>query len=144
MIDKKRSDFCIVCRKNTEYTLQKQNITKTINGKEYTFNITTAICNECGEEMSIPGLIDKNIQEVDEQYRDQEGIVSIDDIEKLMKIYKIGKGPLSRVLGFGEVTITRYLSGQIPSKEYSDIIRVALSSPIFMEKQLFSFLDIDI
>ena len=26
-------------------------------------------------------------------------------------------------LGFGEVTITRYLSGQIPSKEYSDIIK---------------------
>lgn len=136
MEEKKRIDFCTVCRKETEYTLQKRNITKTIKDAEYTFSITAAVCNECGEEMSIPGLIDRNIQEVDEQYRDYEGIVSVDDIEKLMKIYKIGKAPLSLALGFGEVTVTRYLSGQIPSKEYSDIMKMALSSPAFMKGKL--------
>lgn len=136
MEGKGRIDFCTVCRKETEYTLQKRNIIKTIKGIDYTFSITVALCDECGEEMSIPGLIDKNIQEVDKQYRACEGIVSVDDIEKLMKIYKIGKAPLSLALGFGEVTITRYLSGQIPSKEYSDIMKMALSSPAFMKEKL--------
>lgn len=136
MAEKGRFDFCTVCRKDTAYTLQKQNITKTIKDKKYTFSITVAVCDECGEEMSVPGLIDKNIQEVDEQYRTYEGIVSIEDIENLMKLYKIGKGPLSLALGFGEVTITRYLSGQIPSKEYSDIIRAALSSTTYMREKL--------
>lgn len=132
----KRIDFCTVCRKETEYTLQKRTIAKTIKGVEYTFSITVAICNECGKEMGIPGLIDKNIQEIDTQYRAYEHIISIDDIQKLMKIYRIGKAPLSLALGFGEVTITRYLSGQIPSKEYSDIMKKALSSPTFMKKKL--------
>lgn len=136
MAENKRIDFCTVCRRETEYTLQKQNIVKNIKDKDYTFHITVAVCNECGEEMSIPGLIDRNIQEIDEQYRAYEGIVSIEDIQKLMQIYNIGKGPLSLALGFGEVTITRYLSGQIPSKEYSNILREALSSPTFMKKQL--------
>lgn len=136
MAEKRRIDFCTVCRKETEYTLQKRNIKKKIKEVEYTFGITVAICDECGEEMSIPGLIDKNIQEVDEQYRAYEGIVLIGDIEKLMKIYKIGKAPLSLALGFGEITITRYLSGQIPSKEYSDIMKRALSSPTFMKEKL--------
>ena len=136
MAEKRRIDFCTVCRKETEYTLQKRNIKKKIKEVEYTFGITVAICDECGEEMSIPGLIDKNIQEVDEQYRAYEGIVSIGDIEKLMKIYKIGKAPLSLALGFGETTITRYISGQIPSKEYSDIMKRALSSPTFMKEKL--------
>ena len=136
MAEKRRIDFCTVCRKETEYTLQKRNIKRKIKEVEYTFGITVAICDECGEEMSIPGLIDKNIQEVDEQYRAYEGIVSIGDIEKLMKIYKIGKAPLSLALGFGEITITRYLSGQIPSKEYSDIMKRALSSPTFMKEKL--------
>ncbi|MDO4298199.1 MAG: DUF4065 domain-containing protein [Lachnospiraceae bacterium] len=86
--------------------------------------------------MSIPGLIDKNVQEIDEQYRSTEGIVSVDDIEKLLKIYKLGKAPLSLSLGFGEVTITRYLAGQIPSKEYSDIMKSALTSPAYMKKLL--------
>ena len=136
MENKGRVDFCTACRKETNFTLQKRNINKRIKDKEYTFYITVAICDECGEEMSISGLIDRNIQEVDTQYRDYENIVSIDDIERLMKIYKIGKAPLSLALGFGEVTITRYLSGQIPSKEYSVIMKKALSSPAFMKQKL--------
>lgn len=136
MAENRRIDFCIECRKDTEYVLQKKNITKKIKDKEYTFTITTAICAECGEEMSIPGLIDKNVQEIDEQYRAMEGIISVDDIEKLLKLYKLGKAPLSLALGFGEVTITRYLAGQIPSKEYSDIMKSALTSPAYMKKLL--------
>lgn len=136
MAEKRRRDFCIECRKETEYVLQKKNIRKVVRDKEYEFQITAAICVECGEEMSIPGLIDQNVREVDEQYRAAEGIVSVDDIEKLMKIYKIGKAPLSLGLGFGEVTIPRYLEGQIPSKEYSDIMRSALTSPSYMKRKL--------
>ena len=131
-----RRDFCIECRKETEYVLQKKKIVKNIREKEYTFEITVAVCTECGEEMSIPGIIDQNVQEVDEQYRAMEGIVSIDDIKKIMDIYKIGKAPLSLALGFGEVTIPRYLEGQVPSKEYSDIIKAALSSPAYMKQKL--------
>lgn len=63
-----RIDFCTNCRKETEYTLQKRNIVRTVNGIEHTFSITVAICNECGKEMSPHGLINKNIQEVEEQY----------------------------------------------------------------------------
>lgn len=136
MFEKERRDFCIECRKETEYFLQKKDIVKTIRDKDYTFGITVAICAECGEEMSIPGLIDKNVAEIDEQYRAVEGLVSIEDIERLMKIYKIGKAPLSLALGFGEVTIPRYLEGQVPSKEYSNIIKAALTSPVYMKQKL--------
>lgn len=136
MKEKGRMDFCIECRKETGYLLRKKNIVKTIRDKEYTFGITAAICAECGGEMSIPGLIDKNVREIDEQYRAAEGLVTVDDIEKLMKIYKIGKAPLSLALGFGEVTIPRYLEGQVPSKEYSDIVKAALASPAYMKRRL--------
>lgn len=138
MAEKGRKDFCIECRKETEFFLQKKDIVKIIRDKEYRFGITVAICTRCGEEMSIPGLIDKNVQEIDEQYRVAEGLVSVDDIEKLMKIYRIGKAPLSLALGFGEVTIPRYLEGQIPSKEYSDVMRAALASPAYMKQKLLN------
>lgn len=136
MAENGKKDFCIECRKETEYVLQEKNIIKTVRDKDYQFRITVAVCVECGEEMSIPGIIDQNVVEIDEQYRTAEGIVSVEDIEKLMKIYKIGKAPLSLCLGFGEVTIPRYLEGQIPSKEYSDVIRSALTSPSYMKRKL--------
>lgn len=72
-----RRDFCIECRKETEYLLQKREVVKKIRDKQYTFGITVAVCAECGEEMSIPGLLDKNIQEIDGLYRVIEGLVTI-------------------------------------------------------------------
>ena len=109
------------CRKETAYALHKTPITKMIREKEYHFLITTAHCKECGCEVGVKGILDYNAKEVDEQFRKAEGIISLEEIERLGKIYNLGKAPLSIALGFGEVTITRYLAGQIPSKEYSDI-----------------------
>lgn len=136
MAERGRQDFCIACRRETEYLLQKRNIVKVIRDKEYTFEITVAVCAECGGEMSIPGLMDQNVQEVDAQYRSIEGLATVGDIEKLMKLYRIGQAPLSLALGFGEVTVPRYLEGQIPSREYSDIIKAALASPAYMKERL--------
>lgn len=126
------------CRKETEYALHKTPITKIIREKEYPFLITTAYCKECGCEVGVKGIIDYNAKEIDEQFRKIEGIVSVEKIEKLSKIYNLGKAPLAIALGFGEVTITRYLAGQVPSKEYSDIMRAALSDTAVMKELLDS------
>lgn len=138
---KERTGFCIECREETTYQLQRVLRTKCIREKEYVFEILEAVCEKCGEPVNIPGLMDRNAQEIDRQYRLQEGIVSIEDINNLMAVYKLGKAPLSLALGFGEITITRYLAGQIPSKEYSDIIRRALESPEFMVDKLNENMD---
>ncbi len=69
MKSKEKVDFCTTCRKETIYTLRKASINKRIKGKEYIFRITTAVCSECGEEMNIPGLIDRNIHEFGKQYK---------------------------------------------------------------------------
>lgn len=134
----RRRTFCIECRKETEYALRKTPVTKTIREKEYQFLITTAHCKECGCEVGVKGILDYNVKEIDEQFRKAEDIVTTEEIEKLGKIYNLGKAPLSIALGFGEVTITRYLAGQVPSKEYSDIMRAALSDTKVMKEMLES------
>lgn len=62
-------DFCTECRRETSYILKKIKINQTIREKEYTFEITVVFCNECGGEMGVPGLLDYNMKEIDEQYR---------------------------------------------------------------------------
>jgi len=133
--------FCTECREMTTYRIQNITYKKTIRDKEYEFIIKEAVCEKCGEVVNIPGLMDSNSQEIDRQYRLQEDIVTVEDINDLMKIYNIGKTPLSLALGFGEITITRYLVGQVPSKEYSDIIKKALESPKFMMEKINENMD---
>ena len=132
----RKEDFCVYCREVRPYSAVRKNIRERIRDKDYSFVITTYVCGCCHHEMSVPGVFDLNSREIDDQYRRAESIVSMEDIKNLMKICNIGKTPLSLALGFGEITVTRYLEGQVPSKEYSDVIRRALSCPSFMKEML--------
>ena len=40
-----------------------------------------------------------------------------------MSKYNIGKRPLSLLLDWGELTITRYLKGMVPKKDYLDLLK---------------------
>jgi len=133
---KVKTQFCEACRTEDTYHFRDTTYKGVIRDKEYVFNIVEAVCDNCGEVTTIPGIIDYNVHLMDRQYRDIEGIVTIEDINSLMEVYKLGKAPLSLALGFGEITITRYLQGQIPSVEYSNIIKKALESPDFMLKKI--------
>ena len=128
--------FCVECRAKRAYGMRRIPYKKCIREKEYVFEITEAFCETCGEPVGVPGLMDRNAMEIERQYREAEGIVSVDEIGRLMEVYNLGKAPLSYALGFGEITITRYLTGQVPSKEYSAIIKRALESPAFMAEKL--------
>ena len=130
-------NFCIECRKDTEYELKEEIRTKMIKDKVYEYKTIVAYCKDCGEEMSLPGLNDKDMELFDKQYRKIEGIISIEEIAKIMDVYNIGKAPLSLALGFGEITVSRYLEGQMPSKKYSDIMREVLYNYEVMENKLF-------
>ena len=132
----KEKDFCVSCRKHVNYQLKEEVASKNIKGKNYDYTTLTAYCEECGEEMSLPGLIDKDQQLFDAHYRTVEDIVTKVEINKILEKYNIGKAPLSLALGFGEITITRYLDGQMPSKKYSDILRKALYDNQFMKNML--------
>ena len=107
--------FCIECRTERAYGMRRIPYKKCIREKEYIFEITEAFCETCGEPVNVPGMMDRNAAEIDRQYREAEGIVSVGEIEHLMDVYNLGKAPLSYALGFGEITITRYLTGH--SKE---------------------------
>lgn len=134
----KNNIICTECMQKQTYTLRKELTEVNFKGKNYYFTITTATCDCCGAKVFPHGLRDLNQNEIMQQYRKKEDLVSIDDIKRLMELYKIGKAPLSLALGFGEITITRYLDGQIPTKKYSNIIKKALISPSYMKSMLDS------
>lgn len=51
MAKERMFDFCTECRKETSYKLRKKTVQKIIRDKTCEFEITVAICDECGEEM---------------------------------------------------------------------------------------------
>lgn len=131
---RKEKEFCCECRKKTTYKYKLCEYDHNIGGKKYKFKTTCAICDECGNDMGFPELIDVNNLEVSTQYRQAENLIQNEEIELLMKTYNLEKTQLSLALGFEEKTIPRYFESCFPNKENTNIIRKALSDPKYMLK----------
>ena len=136
MEDKRSEVLCWNCRKKVMYTIKARKELQNIKGIDYQYNEMYAVCDECHEEIMVPGLDDENIRELDIVFRKQNDLITIDEINLLMEKYNIEKRPLSRLLGLGELTITRYLEGQLPTKRYSDMLLRLLRYDAEMRKAL--------
>lgn len=128
--------FCEICRNETEYTIKEEKMIKNIRGKEYQYIGKRAFCNECKSEIFISDVRDYNLEMLDMVFRENEGLISVEEINAILEKYKIGKRPLSLLLGWGEGTITRYLGGDIPNKPYSDQLKLILNNPDNMKELL--------
>ncbi|MEG0670718.1 type II toxin-antitoxin system antitoxin SocA domain-containing protein [Clostridium sp.] len=129
-------DFCEVCLDDTSYTVTVEEVTEVIRGYSIKYKRKEAICNICGSYIDIPEINDENLEELYGKIRVVDNIISIDEIQKIIDKYDIKKRPLSKLLGWGETTITRYLDGSLPTREYSDKLKLILNNVNEMEKLL--------
>ncbi|NLJ95947.1 MAG: DUF4065 domain-containing protein [Clostridiales bacterium] len=120
--------FCEKCRNIVEYSVKTVNKEKLLKGKNLKYISKVAYCNECKEEIFVPEIRDYNLNALDNAYRDSEDLIKVNDIEKILEKYNIGKRPLSLLLGWGEGTLTRYIDGDTPTKPYSEILKQILAS----------------
>ena len=126
--------FCEKCNNLVEYDIKEIDDKIEIKGKEYKYNKLIGYCKNCGEEISSNEINDENLIRIDRVYRNEENIITTEEINKILKKYKIGKKPLSKLLGWGEVTLIRYLNGDVPSKVYSEQLYQILNDKEYMNK----------
>ena len=121
--------FCPECRENVTFKIKEQPAMHQFKEKNYTFVEKVAFCDNCGAELCIDKLDEENLKNLYSKYREANGIISIDKVREISYRYKIGKRPLSVLLGWGENTYSRYFDGDMPSKQYSDILLKLYNDP---------------
>ena len=127
--------YCDYCLKNVNCDLKEREKIVEYENKKIKYLEKYYVCKECGKDF-YDDLYDYNIMTINNMFRIQNDIITIEEIEKITKKYAIGKKPLSLVLGLGEVTITRYLDGQNPTKENSILLKGILDNPFLYEMYL--------
>ena len=127
---------CEECRNDVEFTTASVPMTGTIKGKEYHYTGTEARCADCGNLVFVPEISDDNLRSLYNVFREENGIVSLDVICAIPEKYDIGKRPLSLLLGWGELTFSRYCDGDIPTRQYSDILQRIYNEPQFYSELL--------
>lgn len=125
--------FCEFCLYDVTYTVKSKEEIKKVRGKEIKYQKKEAFCEECGEMVYVSEINDENLKSLYSKIAEMDNIISKKEIGDILEKYNIGKKPLSLLLGWGEVTITRYLEGDIPTKPYSDKLKSILNNPTEMK-----------
>lgn len=128
--------FCENCRDDVSYTTNIVPMIGTIKGTEYHYMGKETRCAECGAYVYVPDVNDSNLKALYDEYRAKNGIISLENILEIPEKYAIGKRPLSLVLGWGEQTFSRYCEGDIPTKQYSEILTKIHDDPQYYSKIL--------
>ena len=128
--------FCEECRNDVDYIEAAVLMSSTIKEKNYCYVGKEAHCADCGSQIFIPELSDYNLRALYDVYRKENGIISLEQIREIPEKYAIGKRPLSLLLGWGEQTFSRYADGDIPTKQYSDILVHIYVDPAFYSELL--------
>lgn len=121
--------FCEECRKDVAYTVTDIIMNEKLKDETYEFKGKVAFCQECGAEVYVSEIEDDNLKVLYDAYRKRHGIISLEKILELPKKYGIGKRPLSLLLGWGEITFSRYSEGDMPAKHYSEILEKIYEDP---------------
>lgn len=128
--------FCEECRNDVDYIETSVETVGTVKEKTYRYIGKEAHCADCGSELFIPELSDFNLRALYDVFRRENGLISLEQIREIPTKYDIGKRPLSLLLGWGEQTFSRYADGDIPTKQYSDILLRIYNDPAFYSELL--------
>ncbi len=121
--------YCDECRKDVIYIEKEMVFRERLNGKKYTYKGIMAICPKCGSEVYVGEIMDSNMDAIYAEYRRKNSLIPLEKLLEIPKKYGIGKRPLSLLLGWGELTFTRYCEGYMPTKQYSDILQKIYDDP---------------
>ncbi|KNY30160.1 type II toxin-antitoxin system antitoxin SocA domain-containing protein [Pseudobacteroides cellulosolvens] len=132
---KRMKEYCYECDNDVDITITEKEIFTEIKGIKFSYMGEIAYCECCGNEVYISSISDENIEKANQKYREITGIIQTQEIQELLEKYDIGQKPLSKLLGWGETTIVRYIQGLMPTKEYSNRLK-ELFNPLKMKELL--------
>lgn len=128
--------FCYNCTEKEPYYIMSRRTDVSVRGITFSYVEQVAICQKCDEEVYVPEVNDANVQSKEDAYRRAAHLITREEVNSILQKYQIGAGPLAKMMGFGDITINRYVSGQLPSKEHSEKLLEVLASHKKMEEYL--------
>ncbi|MGL5151290.1 MAG: type II toxin-antitoxin system antitoxin SocA domain-containing protein [Clostridium sp.] len=127
-MSKEKRAYCENCNDLVSYCI-KENQIMYDDIQDVEFLGKRAYCLDCNEEIEADDIESYNFNIALDMFRKKEGLISIGEINTLLDKYQIGSTVLSDILGWGNITISRYQKGQTPSYKYSKVLLDLLDDP---------------
>jgi len=104
-----------------------------VRGEPIEIEAEVTICQKCGEKIFDEERDSRNLEKAYSQYRQIHKLLSPDEIRTIREKYGLSQRALSRLLGWGEITIHRYENGAIQDNAHDKLLRL-IEDPQNMQK----------
>lgn len=128
--------FCMNCREIKICSVQSDTAIKKCRDNTAEFVCEPGYCSTCASEVDLPDLTEGNFKRRDDSNTESLNIIKVEEIEEILLKYNIGKRPLSLLLGWKENTLTRYATGDLPTKDYSEMLKLISQNAAYYQNLL--------
>jgi putative zinc finger/helix-turn-helix YgiT family protein len=128
-----KGNFCPNCGEYTDMKLETRKQVFNVRGEPIEIEGEVAICQKCGSEVFDEELDSLTLERAYAIYREKHRLLSPDEIRITREKYGLSQRALSRLLGWGEITIHRYENGAIQDKVHDTTLRL-IADPQNMRK----------
>ncbi|MCR4889665.1 MAG: DUF4065 domain-containing protein [Ruminococcus sp.] len=132
--------LCPMCKKHPAIIL-KEKAKTIIKDEEVEYEEKVYFCSTLGEDdedayFIPPKVMNENLLNAKNAYRMMKGLLTSYDIVSFREKFGLSQIELSKLLGWGEVTITRYETKAIQDSTYDNELRLIMNNPLIMLQTL--------
>lgn len=118
--------ICPNCEKKTSLELIRTTEGIDVRGEKIEVEITYYRCLDCGEEFEDPRSNDDPLDKAYREYRRRHSMTQPEEIKSLRKRYGLTQSEMSKLLGWGAVTLSRYENGALQDATHEKTLRLAM------------------
>lgn len=124
---------CPICNRIHPVEMRKRATQALLKNETIDYFEAYFLCPESGEEENefVPAkVMDENLLRVRDAYRKSHGLLTSEEIAKIRGGYGLTQSEFAALLGWGEVTVTRYESKTIQDETYDSLMRMVSENPM--------------
>ncbi|CDA89741.1 zinc finger/helix-turn-helix protein [Firmicutes bacterium CAG:238] len=137
---------CPICGNSHEVEIRERKAKILIKGEEIVYQEKFFFCaNSDDEECEFQSgkMMNENLSNARNAYREKHGLLTSEEIVEIRRIYHLSQVELSKLLGWGEATISRYESKAIQDEVYDNVLQNLKNNPAsafeYLEKNKAEF-----
>ena len=125
--DLEMKNYCPFCNKNTKQDLVKEKEILDIKGDSIEVDSEYFKCKECNNEFEDQSSNYDPVFEAYEKYRLKHKMVQPKEIKEFRKRYNLTQKDLSKILGWGGATISRYENGALQDETHDNLLKLIMN-----------------
>ena len=127
-----KTNYCPFCEEVHDLIVKEKNEDVIFKDENISYNKKEYYCQRHNKKFINSELEDSNQLQIKDIYRKRHNLLTSSEIKQIRDKYSLSQSDLALILGWGEVTITRYETKEIQNEKYDNILRKVSDNPYIL------------